>query len=119
MGGSRIRKSLSEADGLQDNLSDSCKLAFMPMDIPQPRGPILIFGEYFMKKFYTVFDRDENVIGLAYANQDGGLNNGIIIETPYEEVAPQSLAIKNKSEEVLFKSEHKTINRDDFLIISP
>jgi hypothetical protein len=46
----------------------SCKPAFMSIDVPRPRGPILVFGEYFLKKFYTVFDRDENVIGLSVAN---------------------------------------------------
>jgi hypothetical protein len=47
-----------------------CKAAFMSINVPEPRGPILIFGEQFMKKFYTVFDRDERVLGFSIANQN-------------------------------------------------
>ncbi len=60
-----------------------CQPAFMPIDVPAPRGPIFVFGEYFLRKFYTVFDRDENVLGFTESNQSVGdvVKN---IKTPYE-----------------------------------
>jgi hypothetical protein len=38
--------------------------------VPAPRGPIFVLGDTFMKKFYTVFDRDNNKIGFALANKN-------------------------------------------------
>ena len=59
----------------------------MPIDVPAPRGPIFIFGEYFLKKFYTVFDRDEKVIGVSVANHNANINTveKYNIKTPYDE----------------------------------
>ena len=42
----------------------------MPIDVPHPRGPIFVFGEYFLRKFYTVFDRDRNLMGFSVANHN-------------------------------------------------
>jgi hypothetical protein len=119
--GRRIKKSLldSHIESYDGYHIEKCSLAFMSMNIPKPRGPLFIFGEYFMKKYYTVFDHDERIIGIAKANQ----GDDIIyehIETPYNEVHHNdSNKLEVQSQEVLFKSEHKTINKDDFLVINP
>ena len=42
-----------------------CRLAFMSLDVPAPRGPIFVLGDTFMRKFYTVLDRDNMQIGFA------------------------------------------------------
>lgn len=87
--------SKNSSDDLYDealNLNSlECKAAFMSINVPEPRGPILIFGEHFMKKFYTVFDRDEKVLGFSIANQNNFKSeksqNDIIsdIKTPYDD----------------------------------
>jgi cathepsin D len=84
--GKKIKKNL---DGISPDFidilaHDSCRPAFMPMDVPAPRGPLFVFGEFFLRKFYTVFDRDEKVIGLALANHNR--TTTFPIETPYDEV---------------------------------
>lgn len=60
-----------------------CHPAFMAIDVPPPRGPLFVFGEYFLRKFYTVFDRDRLLIGFAESKEIEEKEDDKIL-TPYD-----------------------------------
>lgn len=45
----------------------TCISAFMGMDFPDPVGPLVILGDAFLRRWYSVYDLGENTVGLAKA----------------------------------------------------
>lgn len=45
----------------------TCEVALMALDVPPPNGPLFIFGDPFLRKFYTVYDRENMKVGFAAA----------------------------------------------------
>ncbi|CCD25027.1 proteinase A NDAI_0E02105 [Naumovozyma dairenensis CBS 421] len=48
-------------------VSGSCISAIMPMDFPEPVGPMAIIGDAFLRKYYSIYDLENNAVGLAEA----------------------------------------------------
>ena len=49
--------------------SQECGVAILPLDVPEPHGPLWILGDTFLSKFYSVYDRDYNMVGFAPARK--------------------------------------------------
>jgi len=45
----------------------SCISAFSGFDIPPPAGPLVILGDAFLRKWYSIYDLGNNAVGLAKA----------------------------------------------------
>ena len=48
-------------------VSGSCISAIMGMDFPEPVGPLAILGDAFLRKWYSVYDLENDTVGLAKA----------------------------------------------------
>lgn len=59
-------------DDYIDRDASSCSLSLMSLDVPPPKGPVFIFGDPFLRRFVTVFDRAQSRVGFAVSKTAGG-----------------------------------------------
>jgi len=50
-----------------DKGPDGCEVSLMPLDVPPPNGPLFIFGDPFLRKYYTAYDSANRKVGFATA----------------------------------------------------
>jgi|Transcript_93375 saccharopepsin len=50
-----------------DKGPDGCQVSLMPLDVPPPNGPLFIFGDPFLRKYYTAYDSANKRVGFATA----------------------------------------------------
>lgn len=59
------REYLIEAKDYVLNVQGTCMSGFVGIDIPAPAGPIWIIGDVFLRKFYSVYDLENDRVGFA------------------------------------------------------
>eukprot|EP00747_Dinoflagellata_sp_TGD_P026726 gnl/TRDRNA2_/TRDRNA2_132135_c0_seq1.p1 gnl/TRDRNA2_/TRDRNA2_132135_c0~~gnl/TRDRNA2_/TRDRNA2_132135_c0_seq1.p1 ORF type:complete len:558 (+),score=129.51 gnl/TRDRNA2_/TRDRNA2_132135_c0_seq1:104-1777(+) len=50
-----------------DKQSGDCSFSLMSLDVPPPKGPLFIFGDPFLRRFVTIYDREGPSVGFAVA----------------------------------------------------
>merc|ERR1719188_465299 len=57
-------------DDYMDRSSSGCSMSLMELDVPPPKGPVFIFGDPFLRRFVTIYDRSKPAVGFAVAKHD-------------------------------------------------
>lgn len=57
---------LSPEDYMDKSAGD-CSFSIMSLDVPPPKGPLFIFGDPFLRRFVTIYDRSGPRVGFAVA----------------------------------------------------
>merc|ERR1719464_187742 len=63
-------------DDYMDRSGSSCSFSLMPLDVPPPKGPVFIFGDPFLRRFVTIYDRTKPAVGFAVAKHSGAADEG-------------------------------------------
>jgi len=50
-----------------DNSAGDCSFSVMSLDVPPPKGPLFIFGDPFLRRFVTIYDKNGPRVGFAVA----------------------------------------------------
>merc|ERR1719353_989837 len=60
-----------EPDDYMDKGGGNCDFSLMALDVPPPKGPLFIFGDPFLRRFVTIYDRATPKVGFAVAKHAG------------------------------------------------
>lgn len=45
-----------------------CFHRFLVVDVPPPKGPLVLLGDPFLRRYYTLYDRGSMQVGIAFSN---------------------------------------------------
>mmetsp|Transcript_115934 Transcript_115934/g.368688 ORF Transcript_115934/g.368688 Transcript_115934/m.368688 type:complete len:490 (-) Transcript_115934:182-1651(-) len=58
-------------DDYMEKSAAGCFFSLMALDVSGPKGPIFIFGDPFLRRFVTIYDRSKPAVGFAVARHTG------------------------------------------------
>jgi hypothetical protein len=67
-----------------DRDTTGCSFSLMPLDVPPPRGPLFIFGDPFLRRFVTIYDKSGPHVGFAVAKSGSSDASSFIVTSSYE-----------------------------------
>jgi len=56
-----------DPEDYMDKAEGDCSFSVMSLDVPPPKGPLFIFGDPFLRRFVTIYDRPGPRVGFAVA----------------------------------------------------
>merc|ERR1719265_2909976 len=62
-------------DDYMDSATNDCSFSLMALDVPPPKGPLFIFGDPFLRRFVTIYDRQNARVGFAVAKHSDDATN--------------------------------------------
>jgi len=80
-------------DDYMDRSANGCSFSLMALDVPPPKGPVFIFGDPFLRRFVTIYDRNKPAVGFAVAKHEGGdaaAASELIVQTGGAKLEPRS-----------------------------
>jgi len=60
-----------DPEDYMDKGHGSCDFSLMALDVPPPKGPLFIFGDPFLRRFVTIYDKNGPKVGFAVAKHGG------------------------------------------------
>lgn len=63
-------------DYVRRSPTNACYHQLLGVDVPPPKGPIFLLGDPFLRRYYTIYDRDSLKIGISYSPHAAGPGDG-------------------------------------------
>jgi len=60
-----------DPEDYMDKGHGNCDFSLMALDVPPPKGPLFIFGDPFLRRFVTIYDKNGPRVGFAVAKHGG------------------------------------------------
>merc|ERR1719160_467738 len=105
-----------DPEDYMDKGHGSCDFSLMALDVPPPKGPLFIFGDPFLRRFVTIYDKNGPRVGFAVAKHggmDGMMANQIIANVGGDAQAGQSTG----SAQYTYNPKQQTLNLESGMMM--
>merc|ERR1719161_816240 len=105
-----------DPEDYMDKGHGSCDFSLMALDVPPPKGPLFIFGDPFLRRFVTIYDKNGPRVGFAVAKHggmDGMMANQIIANVGGDAQTGQSTG----SAEYNYNPKQQTLNLESGMMM--
>jgi saccharopepsin len=58
---------IEKQDYVRKSSDNKCYHQFLKLEVPPPRGPVMLLGDPFLRRYQAIFDRESLKVGLAFS----------------------------------------------------